>query len=107
MNQKKKQQQVIEQAKEKMKQDKSSKEYLFKVKTLLDLGAGTDCDIGLIIHGKTGRTQKIELIDEDKSKFEAGKLDAFEIFVEGDIGDVISITVGLDGLSDKKKGGKC
>jgi len=80
-----------------------NKEYLLKLFTSKKLGSGTDCDIALIISGTLGRTEMIKLLDEDKTKFEKGRLDQFEIEIDGDIGEVKQITLGLLGLEDPVK----
>jgi len=67
-------------------------------------GAGTDCPIGLVLIGSKGKTQTIELPDEDKSRFESGKTDRFDIEVEGDLGDPVEISLGLDVDSSKEIG---
>jgi len=71
------------------------KKYWITVRTSKLPGSGTDADVYIVLTGQLGRTQKVPLPDEDKTKFELGKEDRFEIEIEGDIGDVTELRLGL------------
>jgi len=78
------------------------KQYMIAITTSKLPGAGTDCAVGLVISGTKGKTACIVLPDEDKARFEAGKTDRYDLEVEGDIGDITEITLGLDSDSSKE-----
>jgi len=78
------------------------KQYMISISTSKMPGAGVDCAIGLVISGTKGKTACIVLPDEDNGRFEAGKTDRFDIDIEGDIGDISEITLGLDTESSKE-----
>jgi len=93
---KKHQQFLEEKAKPQQHESPTVKQYMIALTTSKLPGAGTDCAIGLVISGTKGKTAVIVLPDEDKSRFEAGKTDRFDIEVEGDVGDVSEITLAID-----------
>jgi len=80
----------------------AARQYMIAITTSKMPGAGTDCAIGLVISGTKGKTACIVLPDEDKARFEAGKTDRFELEVDGDIGDITEITLGLDTDSSRE-----
>lgn len=41
--------------------------------------SGTDANIYMTIFGTRGATNKLKFVDHDKSKFEKGQMDSFEI----------------------------
>jgi len=73
----------------------TSKQMMIAITTSKLPGSGTDANPYIIIQGVKGKTVQISLPDEDKSKFEAGNIDRFDIDISGDIGEIISITIGL------------
>jgi len=73
----------------------TSKPMMIAITTSKLPGSGTDANPYVIIQGVKGKTVQIPLPDEDKSKFEAGNVDRFDIDISGDIGEIISITIGL------------
>jgi len=98
----KKQQQFLDEKAKSSHASPSVKQYMIAITTSKLPGAGTDCAIGLVICGTKGKTALIVLPDEDKARFEAGTVDRFDIDVEGDIGDIAEITLGIDADSSKE-----
>jgi len=96
------QQQFLEEKAKAQPESPSVKQYMIAITTSNDIGSGVDCAIGLVLIGSKGKTATIELPDEDKSRFEAGQTDRFDIDVEGDIGEPSELIFGLDTESSKE-----
>jgi len=73
----------------------SNKLYMITITTSKLPGSGTDANVYCMLQGSKGKTDAIALPDEDKTRFETGRVDRFELDVQGDIGDVAGITLGL------------
>jgi len=73
----------------------TSKSYVIAITTSKLPGSGTDANVYCVLMGTKAKTEQIPLPDEDKTRFETGRVDRFEINVQGDIGDVSGITLGI------------
>jgi hypothetical protein len=94
------------------------RQYALTIKTSRQPGSGTDAQVFCVLAGSNGKTDEIILPDPDKTRFECGGEDIFDLDVEGDIGDVKELFVGHDNtgngadwrvkwaeIIDKSKGG--
>jgi len=73
----------------------SNKLYMISITTSKLPGSGTDANVYCVLQGSKGKTDQIALPDEDKTRFETGRVDRFELDIQGDIGDVTGLTLGL------------
>jgi len=94
------------------------RQYALTIKTGNRAGSGTDAQVFCVVVGSNAKTDEIALPDADKTRFECGGEDIFDIDVEGDIGDIKELHLGHDNtgngadwrvkwaeLIDKSKGG--
>lgn len=65
--------------------------------SLIVLGAGTDANVFIILHGEKGDTGKRPL-QNSGNNFERGRIDTFSVETL-DIGDLTKITIGHDGAN--------
>jgi len=95
------------------------RQYALTIQTSHRAGAGTDAVVFAIVVGTSGRTDEINLPDPNKTRFECGGEDVFDIDVEGDIGEAKELYLGHDNtgqgadwrikwaeLIDKTRGGQ-
>jgi len=76
--------------------DKVKKRYVIAISTSKIPGSGTDATVYAVIVGTLGKTERINLPDDDKNaRFESGRTDRFELIVEGDVGEIREIKLGL------------
>jgi len=73
----------------------SARQYLISITTSKLPGSGTDANVYCVLEGSKSKTERIQLPDEDKTRFETGRTDRFEVTAQGDIGDVTGITLGI------------
>jgi len=82
---------------EKPKLGKGFKQYTLDLVTADKLGAGTDANVYVVIIGSKAKTVHVPLAeDSSNSRFEQGQLDCFSIDVEGDVGEILELTLGHD-----------
>jgi len=95
------------------------RQFAITIKTASRAGSGTDANVFCVIVGSSGKTDDIALPDPDKTRFECGGEDIFDVDVEGDVGDIKELHLGHDNtgkgadwrvkwaeLIDKSKGGQ-
>jgi lipoxygenase homology domain-containing protein 1 len=75
-----------------------SVEYTITVETANKIGAGTDSNVFINIHGENKETGKIMLKETttNKNPFEKGKIDIFNI-IAANVGEIKKINISHDG----------
>jgi len=81
--------------------DTKEKRFYLEITTASDLGSGTDADVYIVLIGNKAKSMPIDLPDDDKTKFEQGSVDRFDVVVDGDIGELVNIKLGISAGGNK------